>query len=68
METRYLTISNGGDGDTTTWTEFRPSGPPGYSESHSWNTQGTYIIQAMFQFLVLYAAEQHSLFLCPLFL
>ena len=35
-----------GDGDTTTWTEFRPSGPPGYSESHSWNTQGTYIIRA----------------------
>jgi hypothetical protein len=35
-----------GDGDTTTWTEFRPSGSPGYSESHSW-TKGTFIIQAI---------------------
>jgi hypothetical protein len=35
-----------GDETTTTWTEFRPPGSPGYSESHSWNTQGTYIIQA----------------------
>ena len=35
-----------GDGNTTSWTEFRPSGSPGYSESHSWDTQGTFIIQA----------------------
>jgi hypothetical protein len=35
-----------GDGDTTTWTGFRPSGSPGYSESHSW-TKGTFIIQAI---------------------
>ena len=35
-----------GDGKTTDWTAFRPSGPPGYSESHSWNIKGTYTIQA----------------------
>jgi hypothetical protein len=35
-----------GDGDTTSWTEFKPSSNPVYSESHSWDTQGTYIIQA----------------------
>jgi hypothetical protein len=35
-----------GDGDITPWTEFRPSGDPGYTESHSWATKGTYIIQA----------------------
>lgn len=36
---------NWGDGTTTGWTDFRPSGEPGYIESHSW-TQGKYIIQA----------------------
>jgi hypothetical protein len=35
-----------GDGDVTTWTEFRPSGSPGYSESHWWDTKGEYIIHA----------------------
>jgi hypothetical protein len=35
-----------GDGDETTWTSFVPSGSPGYSESHSWTTQGTYTIEA----------------------
>ncbi len=35
-----------GDGDITFWTEFRPSGPPGYSESHWWDTKGEYIIHA----------------------
>jgi hypothetical protein len=35
-----------GDGEVTNWTTFQASGPPGYSESHSWDTQGTYIIQA----------------------
>ena len=34
-----------GDGYTTPWTEFRPSGV-GYSESHSWDTQGNFVIQA----------------------
>lgn len=35
-----------GDGDITSWTDFQGSGAPGYTESHSWDTQGTYIIQA----------------------
>ena len=35
-----------GDGDITNWTDFQSSGAPGYTESHSWNTQGTFIIQA----------------------
>jgi hypothetical protein len=35
-----------GDGEETDWTTFQASGPPGYTESHSWDTQGTYIIQA----------------------
>jgi hypothetical protein len=35
-----------GDGEETDWTTFQDSGPPGYIESHSWDTQGTYIIQA----------------------
>jgi hypothetical protein len=35
-----------GDGEETDWTTFQASGPPGYIESHSWDTQGTYIIQA----------------------
>ncbi|KYK22486.1 hypothetical protein AYK24_02100 [Thermoplasmatales archaeon SG8-52-4] len=34
-----------GDGSTTDWTDFRPSGEPGYIESHSWK-KGNYIIQA----------------------
>ena len=35
-----------GDGDIINWTDFQSSGAPGYTESHSWYTQGTYIIQA----------------------
>ena len=35
-----------GDGDTTTWTAFQASGPPGYNESHTWGAQGTYNITA----------------------
>lgn len=34
-----------GDGNTTTWTAFQSSGSPGYSESHTWNEQGTYTIE-----------------------
>jgi rhodanese-related sulfurtransferase len=34
-----------GDGNTTTWTAFQSSGPPGYSESHTWSEQGTYTIE-----------------------
>jgi hypothetical protein len=34
-----------GDGEETDWTTFQASGLPGYIESHSWETQGTYIIQ-----------------------
>ena len=35
-----------GDGIITDWTEFYPPGTPGYSESHSWATKGTYTIRA----------------------
>jgi hypothetical protein len=35
-----------GDGDVTTWTTLQPSGSPGYSESHTWTSQGTYTIEA----------------------
>ena len=35
-----------GDGDTTIWTAFHPSGSPGYNESHSWSTKGKYTIRA----------------------
>ena len=35
-----------GDGVITDWTSFQSSGPPGYIESHSWDTKGTYVIQA----------------------
>ena len=35
-----------GDGKETDWTTFQASGPPGYTESHSWDVQGTYVIQA----------------------
>ncbi len=35
-----------GDGDTTSWTTLQPSGSPGYSESHTWSSQGTYTIEA----------------------
>jgi nitroreductase len=35
-----------GDGDLTGWTAFQASGPPGYSESHAWDEQGTYTIEA----------------------
>ena len=34
-----------GDGDITDWTDFQPSGDS-YSESHTWTTQGTYVIRA----------------------
>jgi parallel beta-helix repeat protein len=33
------------DGNITDWTDFQPSGNS-YSESHTWTTQGTYIIRA----------------------
>ena len=35
-----------GDGEITNWTDFQGSGAPGYSESHSWDSPGSYIIQA----------------------
>ncbi|MCK4365579.1 MAG: hypothetical protein KAW45_05985 [Thermoplasmatales archaeon] len=35
-----------GDGDVTDWTAFQASGPPGYSESHTWSAQDTYTIEA----------------------
>lgn len=35
-----------GDGNIIDWTDFLASGPPGYTESHSWDKEGTYIIQA----------------------
>ena len=35
-----------GDGDTTDWTALQDSGPPGYSESHTWAEQGDYVITA----------------------
>jgi len=35
-----------GDGTTTNWTEFQPSGYPGYTENHTWNVQDTYTIRA----------------------
>jgi len=34
------------DGSITDWTAFQASGPPGYSESHTWDEQGTYTIEA----------------------
>lgn len=34
-----------GDGHITPWTTFQASGIP-YSESHTWNTQGTFTIEA----------------------
>jgi hypothetical protein len=34
------------DGSTTGWTDFQASGPPGISESHTWNEQRRYTIQA----------------------
>jgi len=34
-----------GDGTETDWTAFRPSGSS-YPESHTWNAQGTYTIEA----------------------
>ena len=33
-----------GDNTSSGWTGFIPSGPPGYSESHSWTLKGTYTI------------------------
>jgi hypothetical protein len=33
------------DGSITDWTAFQASGPPGYSESHTWDEQGTYTIE-----------------------
>jgi hypothetical protein len=35
-----------GDTTTTPWTTYQPSGPPGYSGSHTWSSQGTYTIEA----------------------
>jgi hypothetical protein len=35
-----------GDGDVTDWTDFQASGPPGYSESHVWDEQDEYTIEA----------------------
>lgn len=35
-----------GDGTITDWTEFQNSGPPGYTESRSWSTEGEYTIAA----------------------
>jgi hypothetical protein len=35
-----------GDGDITDWTALQASGPPGYSESHTWAAEGTYTIKA----------------------
>ena len=35
-----------GDGETTDWTAYRPSGSPGYSESHTWYGIGKYTIKA----------------------
>ena len=35
-----------GDGDTTDWTAFQASGPPGYSEGHAWDEQDEYTIIA----------------------
>jgi PKD repeat protein len=35
-----------GDGDATDWTAFQASGPPGYSDGHAWDEQGTYTIEA----------------------
>jgi len=35
-----------GDGATSGWTTLQPSGSPGYSESYSWASQGTYVIEA----------------------
>jgi hypothetical protein len=35
-----------GDSSTSGWTFYIPSGPPGYSESHSWSSEGNYTIKA----------------------
>ena len=35
-----------GDGSVTDWTAFQASGPPGYTEAHAWDNQGTYIAEA----------------------
>jgi hypothetical protein len=35
-----------GDGDITDWTDFQASGPSGYSESHTWDEQDDYTIEA----------------------
>jgi PKD repeat protein len=35
-----------GDEDVTDWTTPQSSGSPGYSESHTWSTQGSYTIEA----------------------
>jgi hypothetical protein len=34
-----------GDNSTSGWTGFIPSGPPGYTESHSWSLEDTYVIR-----------------------
>jgi hypothetical protein len=34
-----------GDGGITDWTSFQASGPPGYSESHTWILQNNYTIE-----------------------
>ena len=35
-----------GDGNVTDWTAFQAPGPPGYSESHTWDERGEYTIEA----------------------
>jgi hypothetical protein len=35
-----------GDGYTTDWTTLQSSGPPGYTESHTWNVKDSYTIRA----------------------
>jgi hypothetical protein len=35
-----------GDGDITDWTALQASGPPGYTESHTWDIQDEYTITA----------------------
>ncbi|KYK25852.1 hypothetical protein AYK20_04150 [Thermoplasmatales archaeon SG8-52-1] len=46
-----------GDGSTSGWTFFIPSGPPGYSESHSWTSEGNYTIKAKVKDI--YSAESN---------
>jgi len=43
-----------GDGDTTSWTSLQSQGSPGYDESHTWSSQGGYLIEAK-------ARDEHGL-------